>query len=181
MLKLVRVNGSPSANSKTGVLVDAVGDAIAKVLPVESTTVALHDCAMDFMCGLTRAEITARGEWLAQQTEQADILIVGTPVYRASYTGVFKHFFDIVDKDILRGRKAVLCATGGTAMHGLVLEHQLRALMSFFSMHTMPTALFGLSEDFHNGQVVSEGLKERISRVADELASILAIEQRRVA
>lgn len=174
MLRMVVVNGSPGAVSRTGVLVNAVGDAIARVLPVERHNMALAESAIDFMCGLSRDEITTKGEWMMREVERADILVVGTPVYRASYTGVFKHFFDLVDKDALRGRKAVLCATGGSAMHGLMLEHQLRSLMTFFSMHTMPTALFGLNEDFKDGRVVSASMLERIDRVAGELATLMS-------
>lgn len=174
MLKMARVNGSPSRNSRTGVLVDAVGDAVARAFPIESTTISLGQSSINFMCGLTRADITAQGEWLVSQVEAADILIIGTPVYRASCTGVFKHFFDLVDKDILRGRKAVLCATGGTAMHGLMLEHHLRSLMSFFSVHTMPTALFGLNEDFADGKIANPDLNVRIKRVVSELVDVMA-------
>ena len=168
MLTMVTINGSPTKPSKTGILLDAVAKAITTKLPFTTYGIALSDVGPEFMCGLTRPDISARGEELLRITERADLLIVGTPVYRASYTGILKHFFDLVDRDAMRDRKAVLCATGGSAMHGLVLEHQLRPLMGFFSMHTITTGLYGLSGDFSEGRVSGPELNGRIARVADE-------------
>lgn len=169
MVTMVRVNGSPSAQSRTGVLVDAVGDAIARELPVEDHTVSLSVGGRDVLSGLTRNDITAEGERLVRLAERADLLIVGTPIFRASYTGLLKHFFDLVDIDAMRGRKVVLCATGGSAMHGLVLEHQLRPLMSFFAMMTVPTTLYAVGDDIRDGKIANELLLARIDRVVGEV------------
>lgn len=174
MLTVVTINGSPTKPSRTGILIDAVADAVAARIPTRREAIAMSDDAHEFMCGLTRPEVTARGEKLLQMTEQADLLILGTPVYRATYTGVFKHFFDMVDRDAMRDRKAVLCATGGTPLHGLMLEHQMRPLMGFFSMQTITTGLFGLADDFADGRVVSADLNKRIQRAADEVADTFA-------
>lgn len=171
MLTMVAINGSPTKPSRTGILLEAVADAVAAKMPFTSYTISLADVGHEFMSGLTRPDITSRGEELLRITERADLLIVGTPVYRASYTGILKHFFDLVDRDAMRERKAVLCATGGSAMHGLVLEHQLRPLMGFFSMQTITTGLYGLSGDFADGRVSSPDLNGRIARVADEVAA----------
>ena len=74
--------------------------------------------------------------------ERADLLIVGTPVYRGSYTGAFKHVFDLVRHDRLRGTPVILTATGGSQMHGLVTEHQLRPLFGFFGALSLPTTVY---------------------------------------
>jgi FMN reductase len=169
MPTMVRINGSPTKQSKTGILVDAIGDAIARRMPVESSAISLSDVGHEVMCGLTRADITAEGQSLIQLVERADVLVVGTPVYRASYTGLLKHFFDLVDRDVMRNRKAVLCATGGNYMHALVLEHQLRPLMGFFAIQTTATAIYGVSDDFANGAVSSPLLQDSIEHAADEL------------
>lgn len=174
MLTVVRINGSPSAHSRTGVLVDAVGDAIAQAFHVEDRAVSLAASGRHIMGGLTRSEISAEGEEMVRLAEAADLLIVGTPIFRASYTGLLKHFFDLVDIDAMRGRKVVLCATGGSAMHGLVLEHQLRPLMSFFSMLTVPTALYAVGDDIRDGKITNDLLRARIDRVVQEVTGLFA-------
>lgn len=174
MLTMVRVNGSPSAQSRTAVLLDAVGSAIARALPVEDHQVSLSDGGQEIFSGLMRPGISEKGEKLVRLAERADLLVVGTPIFRASYTGLLKHFFDLVDIDAMRGRKVVLCATGGTAMHGLVLEHQLRPLMSFFSMLTVPTTLYAVGDDIQDGRVTNELLRARIDRVVGEVKGLFA-------
>jgi len=171
MRTMVVINGSPTKPSRTGVLLNAVADAIAARMQFTTYQITLADVGHEFMSGLTRPDITTRGEELLRITERADLLVVGTPVYRATYTGILKHFFDLVDRDAMRERKAVLCATGGSALHGLVIEHQLRPLMGFFSMHTMTTGLFGQSEEIMDGRVSSPSLASRVARAADEVVA----------
>lgn len=174
MPTMVKINGSPTQPSKTGILINAIGDAVARKMALRSETVSLSEVAPEIMCGLTRSEVTDTGERLLQLVEHADLLIIGTPVYRAAYTGILKHFFDLVDRDAMRNRKAILCATAGSSMHALVLEHQLRPLMGFFAIQTVTTGLYGLSEDFAQGAVVSPSLKDRIERAANEAVELLA-------
>lgn len=174
MLTMVRINGSPSSHSRTAVLVDAVGDAIAGALLVKDHSISLAASGKDIMCGLTRPDISDEGEKALRLAESADLLIVGTPIFRASYTGLLKHFFDLVDIDALRGRKVVLCATGGNEMHWLVLEHQLRPLMSFFSMVTVPTGLYAVGSDVKDGKIVNELLRARIDRVVEEVRCLFS-------
>ncbi|SFV36714.1 NAD(P)H-dependent oxidoreductase [Hyphomicrobium facile] len=173
MLTIVGINGSPTRQSKTGILIDAVADAVATALPTDSYKIALSDVGHEVMCGLTRPDVSVKGEELLQLVERADLLIIGTPVYRAAYTGLLKHFFDLVDRDAMRNRKAILCATGGTPMHALVIEHQMRPLMGFFAIQTVTTGLYGLSDDFASGAVSSPALRERIERAADEAVGLL--------
>src|SRR4051794_20767369 len=101
---LVRINGSPRRDSRTRTVIDAVGDMIAASMEIDDASVTLADEAPELLCGLTRSQVTRRGESLLCLIESADLLIVGSPVYRASYTGILKHLFDLIDKDALRGR-----------------------------------------------------------------------------
>ena len=76
------------------------------------------------------------------------LLIVGTPVYRASFTGLFKHFFDFVEQTALVDVPVLLAAQGGSERHALVLEHQLRPLFSFFQAQTLPIGVYATDKDF---------------------------------
>lgn len=177
MPTMVKINGSPTKQSKTGILLDAIEDAIVRLIPMESHTISLSDVGHEIMCGLTRPDISAGGKALLQLAEQADVLVIGTPVYRASYTGLLKHYFDLIDRDIMRGRKAVVCATGANLMHSLVIEHQLRPLMGFFSIQTPATAIYATSDQFADGAVSNAALMGDIERAAEELCGLLAASQ----
>jgi FMN reductase len=98
----------------------------------------------------------------------ADALIAVTPVFTGSYSGLFKSFFDILDKDALAGSPVLIAATGGTARHSLILEHAMRPLFAYLRSVVVPTAVYAASEDWGTG---GEGaLAGRVERAAAELA-----------
>ncbi|MGZ4505686.1 MAG: FMN reductase [Blastococcus sp.] len=101
----------------------------------------------------------------------ADGLIVVTPIFSASFSGLFKTFFDVLDKDALAGRPVLMGATAGTARHSLALEHALRPLFAYLRAVVAPTAVFAASEDWAGGNA---GLHGRITRAAGELADLRA-------
>jgi FMN reductase len=100
----------------------------------------------------------------------ADALIAVTPIFSASYSGLFKTFFDVLDKDALVGKPVLLGATAGTARHSLALEHAVRPLFSYLRALTVPTAVFAASEDWAG---VDRALAGRIDRAAGELADVV--------
>jgi FMN reductase len=98
---------------------------------------------------------------------------VGSPVYKGTYTGLFKHFFDLLDQDSLVDLPVLLTATGGSDRHALVLDHGLRPLFSFFRAQTLPWGLYANSSDFDGYTVTSEELAERIDSTAKHAAALL--------
>lgn len=106
--------------------------------------------------------------------EAADALIVGTPVYRASFTGLFKHFFDFVEQTALVDVPVLLAASGGSDRHALVLEHQLRPLFSFFQAQTLPIGVYATDRDFTPEYTIhSELLRARITLAVARALPIL--------
>lgn len=99
----------------------------------------------------------------------ADGLIAVTPVFTGSYSGLFKSFFDVIDKDALAGTPVLIAATGGTARHSLVLEHAMRPLFSYLRAVVVPTAVYAATEDW--GAAGDDSLALRIDRAAAELAA----------
>jgi FMN reductase len=103
----------------------------------------------------------------------ADGLIAVTPVFSASYSGLFKTFLDIVDKDALTGTPVLLGATAGTARHSLVIEHAMRPLFSYLRAVAVPTGVFAASADWAGAGDVDRPLAARIDRAAGELADLV--------
>ena len=95
--------------------------------------------------------------------EQADVLVVATPVYRGSYTGLFKHFFALIHQDALIDKPILLAATGGSERHALVIDHQLRPLFSFFQARTLPLGVYASEQDFKGYAIGNPALDERIA------------------
>jgi FMN reductase len=138
------------------------------------TFIEMADAAPIIFSSLTRAQTSPAGEALVRSVETADALIVATPVYRASYTGTLKHLFDLVNHEALVGKPVILAATGGSHLHGLVTEHQLRPLLSFFGALTVPTTIYATEADFDGYTLSSTAVIDRIDRAVDEIARLIA-------
>ena len=102
------------------------------------------------------------------KVRDADGLIVVTPVFAASYSGLFKMFFDVLEEGVLDGTPVLVAATAGTARHSLVLEHALRPLFVYLHAVVVPTGVFAATDDFGD-----TGLDRRIERAAGELAALM--------
>ena len=110
---------------------------------------------------------------LAELTEavlDADAVIAVTPIFSASYSGLFKMFFDVLQPEALAGRLVLIAATAGTARHSLALEHAMRPLFAYLRTTVVPTGVFAATEDW---AVADGALGARIERAAGELAALL--------
>jgi FMN reductase len=101
----------------------------------------------------------------------ADGLVAVTPVFSASYSGLFKTFFDVLEPGALTGTPVLLGATAGSARHSLVLEHAMRPLFAYLRAIVVPTAVFAASEDWADGD--GGALAPRVDRAAGELADLV--------
>ncbi|MFC5738273.1 NAD(P)H-dependent oxidoreductase [Sinirhodobacter huangdaonensis] len=100
----------------------------------------------------------------------ADALIVASPVFKGSYTGLFKHFLDLIEPGALAGKPVLLAACGGGERHALVIEHQLRPLFGFFEAITLPTGLYASAADFAAGALRAGPIHERLDRAVAQFA-----------
>jgi FMN reductase len=102
----------------------------------------------------------------------ADGVIAVSPIFSGSYNGLFKSFWDAVDRDGFRAKPVLIAATGGTPRHSLAIEHAIRPLFAYLRAATVPTAVYAATEDWGQGSVATDGsLVERIERAATELAA----------
>ncbi|EOH6076979.1 FMN reductase [Burkholderia cenocepacia] len=162
-LNVVAISGSLQRPSRTLALTDAIVTALGAALPIEARLIELGEIGSRLAGALTRAQVPADLDALIRAIETADALVVASPVYRASYTGLFKHLFDLVRHDALVDVPVLLAATGGSERHALVIDHQLRPLFSFFQARTLPIGVYASESDFDQYQIASPALRERIA------------------
>jgi FMN reductase len=173
---LVVVSAGLSQPSSTRLLADqlaaaaaaAGGDFLLDVRVIELRDLA-HDIANHLLTGFPPAALKDALDAVAG----ADALIAVTPIFSGSYSGLFKSFFDVVDKDALVDKPVLIAATAGTARHSLALEHALRPLFAYLRAVVVPTAVFAAADDW--GADSAEGLlQSRIARAASELVRELS-------
>jgi FMN reductase len=181
-LSIVGVAGNITRPSRTSTLMSAVLAEIASSSDATTRLIELVDIGAELFHSIVperfesfdshRLSPTVRS--VIQAIVSADALVVGTPVYKGSYSGALKHLFDLIPPNALAGKPVVLAATAGSPLHGLVTEHQLRPLFGFFGTMTMPTTIFALEGDFQNYRIEKPELVARVRRAAGELTELLA-------
>ncbi len=162
-LSVVAVVGSLHAPSKTAALVDAILDELGARLPITAEVIRLSDLGPSFAGTLVRSRLPEPVQAALARIEQADLLVVASPVYRASFTGLLKHLFDFVDQYALVDTPVLLAASGGSERHSLILEHQLRPLFGFFQALTLPLGIYAHDSDFTDYRVSNPLLADRIA------------------
>ncbi|GIJ27080.1 FMN reductase [Micromonospora qiuiae] len=171
---LAVVSAGLSQPSSTRLLADQLAVATRDELvglgdTVELRPVELREHAHDIVNHLLTGFPSEPLRQALDQVTGADGLIVVTPIFNASYSGLFKSFFDLVDAEALGGRPVLIAATGGTARHSLALEHAVRPMFTYLRAVVAPTAVFAAPEDWSGG-TVGGALRTRIGRAGRELA-----------
>ncbi|MGN9807255.1 FMN reductase [Micromonospora sp. L32] len=136
---------------------------------VELRTIELRDHAHDVVNNMLTGFPSAALREALDTVAGADGVVAVTPIFNASYNGLFKSFFDVVEAGSLVDRPVLIAATGGTARHSLALEHALRPMFSYLRAVVVPTAVFAAPEDWSGG-TADGALRGRIQRAAVELA-----------
>ncbi|PZG45968.1 FMN reductase [Spongiactinospora gelatinilytica] len=172
-LRVVVVNGSPNRPSKTMGLVDVILATLAEMMPIQTSRIDVYELGPEFTGVVEREQVSPGVEAALKLAENADLLIAAIPVFRGSYPGMFKHFFDLVDQYALAGRLVLLAATGGGEHHALVLEHALRPLFGFFQALTVPVAVFAAAADFDGTILLNPRVHGRIQMALTDVADLL--------
>jgi FMN reductase len=173
MTRVVVVTAGLSTPSSTRILADQLAAAAVAALEAggfaaDVEVVELRDLAQAITDNLLTGFPSGALADAVEAVAAADAVIAVTPVFSASYSGLFKSFFDVLEPGTLDGKPVLMAATAGTARHSLVLEHALRPLFTYLHAVPVPTAVFAASEDFG-----SRGLAARIDRATGELADAL--------
>lgn len=178
-LKLAVVSAGLSVPSSTRLLADRLAEAVSRQSAedgreVKTEFVELRDLAVGIANNLVTGFPAATLAQAIETVVEADGLIAVTPIFSASYSGLFKSFFDVIDRDALTGKAVLIAATGGSARHALALEHALRPLFAYLRAVVVPTAVFAASEDWGGGgDPLTDALTNRIDRSAGELAGLM--------
>ena len=167
-MKLVVVSAGLTQPSSTRLLADRLTTAVTERADVSVRVVELRELAVDIANHLVTGFPPPKLGDALRAVEEADGLIAATPIFTASYSGLFKSFFDLVDSEALTGKPVLIAATGGTARHSLALEHAMRPMFAYLHAVVVPTAVYAASEDWASGD-----LAQRVDHAAGELAELM--------
>ncbi|GAB3443399.1 FMN reductase [Streptomonospora sediminis] len=171
MTRILVVSAGLSQPSSSRLLADRLASAARAELPAdaETETVELREYAHDITDHLLTGFANQRLRPVLNSLDAADGLILVTPTFTASYSGLFKSFLDIAEPESLHGKPVLFGATGGTERHSLVLEYAVRPVLAYLRAVVVPTAVYAAGGDWGG----NAELGERITRAATEFAAEL--------
>lgn len=183
--KITVVTAGLSQPSSTRLLAERIAESVGAAVSARGESaevdfIELRELAVDLAHSMAAGGLpTPTIAAVRDRVSEANGLIVVTPVFAGSYSGLFKMFFDLLDGDALNGMPVIIAATAGTPRHSLVLDFAMRPLLTHLRAVVVPTGVFAATDDF--GAAGGDELGRRISRVASELAALVVAETGAVA
>jgi FMN reductase len=164
-VSLVSINGSHSASSSTHAVATLAAEVYGSGEIVDLVTL---DPA-----GLIGTTPSPDVAGLLAAIEEASILVLVTPIYRATYSGLLKVVFDQLPAAGLKGKASVLAATAGGPAHYLALDTGMRSLVASLDGWTVPTVTYATPADFDENKVPSENVRMSLSAALGEAAALV--------
>ncbi|MDX8481418.1 FMN reductase [Mesorhizobium sp. VK24D] len=171
--RVVGISGNLTRPSKTKAFVGHIAGEVAGRIGAIPAVFDIEDLGPSLPQARRLSDLDLSARAIVEQLLAADVLVAGSPTFKGSYTGLFKHLFDLLDPTSLRGKPVILAATGGGERHSLIVEHQLRPLFGFFEALTMPTAIYASDKDFADGVLVSEAIQVRAQQAVAEVVNVV--------
>ena len=170
---VVLFSGNVLRPSKSRALASRIGERLAAVGNVNLTPLDLYDAGRALGAAYARSELSAQAEHVVSSLENADALVVVTPIHNGSYPGLFKHLIDFIDRDALAGKPVLLGASGGGQRHAMMIGHQLVPLFGFFAAQISAYPVFEPDPALETAPDEIDQMASRIDRAVRQFALML--------
>ena len=173
-MTILLLGGSPAAPSSTGRLLDHVGDKLA-ALGHRHSNLNVRDLPAKALLHADFADLSLKRALDA--VAEADAIVIATPVYKASYTGILKAFLDLLPQDGLKDKLVLPLATGGSQSHMLALDYALRPVLQALDARQVFTSIYATSQQLSwsdvSGLTVDPSIAWRVQAGVDALSAAL--------
>jgi FMN reductase len=167
------VVGAATPPGRLAAAIDAAAQAAGTDGDVAVDILNLADAPVEICDG--RA-LEAYGEATRQAVARiagAHAVLIGAPVYRASFPGVLKNLLDIVPVEALQNKPVGIVAMGGSPHHYLAIDSQLRAVLAWFGALVAPTGVYLTDGDFRDGRLTSDSARNDLSALTGTLITLM--------
>ncbi len=172
--RIVLLSGNSARPSGSRRLAARIGEAMLAHMSADLVPLDLVDAGQGLGFALTRSDLPPEAERVVSELENADALVVVTPVYNGSYPGLFKHLVDFLDRGVMAGKPVLLGASAGSRRHEMMIENQLMPLFGHFRAQISAYSVFDVDEKSAGDHAELSLVSERINRAARHFSRILA-------
>ncbi|MCL6445604.1 MAG: NADPH-dependent FMN reductase [Alicyclobacillus sp.] len=171
MTRIALISGSPSEPSRLAAVLKWLSHRF-EAHGIDTQTILVRDLPPeDLVFARTQSAAISR---VNQVILDADAVVIGTPIYKASYTGVLKAYLDLLPVGALENKPVLPVAVGGTIAHLLALEYALKPVLSVLGATALEKSVFGLDTQFtrneaSGGYEIAPDLQDRLSDAVQAL------------
>jgi FMN reductase len=173
-MSVLLLGGSPSASSSSWKLVQLVGNWLA-LQGHRTAALQVRDLPAEALLAADLSD-PAIAE-AAELVRDAQAIVVGTPVYKASFSGILKTFLDLLPQDGLGGKFVLPLATGGSLAHLLVLDYGLRPVLASMAPRSILPSIYVTADQLGwepgKGLTPAAPVAARIAQGVDQLSAEL--------
>src|SRR5690625_999588 len=167
-MKIAIISGS-IVGSKTKTAMLEITKTVKEKYPEhEVTTLDLAEYNLQFSDGRNYFEYEGDTKYVTETVMEADAIIIGTPIFQASIPATLKNIFDLLPVNAFRDKIVSMFVTAGSAKHYLVIEQQLKPILSYMKAHIVPTYVYMEEHDFHRKEIVNDDVLFRMERLVND-------------
>ncbi|WP_054024813.1 NADPH-dependent FMN reductase [Bacillus sp. FJAT-28004] len=172
-MNIVAISGS-NVGSKTRTAMDyTLKIANEKYPNAEITLLDLAEYEMVFSDGRNYMEYDGDTKYVTETIMAADAIIIGTPTFQASIPATLKNIFDLLPVSAFRDKVVSILVTAGTAKHYLMVEQQLKPILSYMKAHIVPTYVFIEEKDFNRKEIINDDVLFRMERLVEDTMQLV--------
>ena len=168
MTTLLGISGSLTAGGSTRTVVDAALAAAQEHTPAITTDVIdLRDVTISFCDGRPPEDYPDDTPRALERISAADAYIIGTPIYRGSYTGALKNLLDHVPVEAFMGKVAGLIGNAYTDHHYLSIDQELKPVLAWFNMHIVPGSVYVRADQMQGGEITDARVRDHLRQLGE--------------
>ena len=171
-MKVVIISGSPRKNANTEIMMKHVFE-YTKQKNADTKFINLSEDGFEYYRGfLNQVDYSEKTLQAARDITEADIWLVGTPIYNSMFSAALKNLFEFINYKETEGKTAGLAILGSGMIGFTDVQTLLTQLMSYFRVITNPTPVFMTADKIEDGQITSDDVKSRLNELVDKTLSM---------
>ena len=167
-MKVVVISASPRKIAKTQIFMKYVTEYLnnSNLEGLEVKLINLSDGGIDYYTG--DGNFSDKTKEASKDITEADIWIVGTPIYNSFFSSALKNLFEYIDYKKTAGKVAGLVIVAASNSGFTDVQTLLTQLMSYFNVITNPRAVFIMADTADDNKISDDDVKVRLKQLVDE-------------
>ena len=165
-MKIVVISGSPRKNANTQFMMKYVYE-YAKSKNENTKFINLSEGGIDYYTG-PDVEYSEKTKQAAKDVMEADIWLIGTPIYNSFFSSALKNLFEYINYKKTAGKTAGIAILASGNIGFIFVQTLLNQLMTYFRVTTNPKAVFMTTDVIKDEEIIDDGTKDRLKELVDE-------------